>query len=807
MFIELLEPAQLARLAAPGRCYSSGHLEQLDAGEARQPQIGSFGTRLRHLREAAGLSQEELAEKAALSATAISVLERGERKRPYPQTVRSLADALKLSEEDRASLLAAVPSRRASGSEVVSTAPDATLPRPVTPLVGQEQVLREICDRLGRPGLHLLTLTGVGGVGKTRLAVEAARTSLAEGSFPDGVAFIALAPLRDPALVLFTIARTLGLREVEGQTPSDTLREHLREKRMLLVLDNFEHLLQAAPHVSQLIESCPGPVVLVTSRAPLRVRGEQEYTVPPLALPPSARQTTEDEVLAAPAGRLFVERARAASPTFEVTTENAGTVAAICWRLAGLPLALELAAANVRFLEPADLLPRLDQALSTAWARDVPQHQRTMRVALDWSHDLLSEPQQGLFRRLSLSPGGLSLEAAEAVGATKESGEVLGLLGTLVEHSLVQATRSAGRTQYGMLEPVRQYALDKLALSGEAPEVRQRLERFYLALSERASSELWGTRQEAWLDELDRENVNLRAVLSWTVETEGSEIAGRLCWALWLFWWIRGYHLEGRRFSEAALALQLPAAWRARVLPVAAAMAYAENDHDTAESHWNEALSVSLSEGDSLAEGYSRAGLGLVRLVRGDLEAAGADFGAALVLVERYGDPLVSLVLVWLGTVSLARGDVASAERHIGQGLGSARARGDTLCTYVALYNLAQLALARNDLELAASTLEEGIRLSAQTKDRANLAHFLEALAVVAASRGDGERAALLLGAAEGLLLAVGAPVYNFYNPDPALRDRAVDAARVRLGERAFEVARERGWEMTAEESVAYALS
>ena len=779
-----------------------------EKGRGASPeQVGSFGMRLRRLREAASLSQEELAEKAGLSPTAVSVLERGERKRPYPNTVRSLADALNLSEEGRASLLASVPRRSATGPDISSSVLGSTLPNPPTPLVGREQELQEINDLLGGLEVRLLTLTGIGGVGKTRLALEAVRASLAESLFPDGIAFVALAPLQDPALVISTIARSVGLREEEVQDAGDALHSYLREKQLLLVLDNLEHLLSAAAEVAGLIEACPGLVVLATSRAPLRVRGEQEYPVPPLALPPSTRSPTEDEVLASPSGQLFLERARAASPSFTVTAENAGAVAAICWRLAGLPLALELAAAKVRFLEPATLLPRLDRALSNAWARDLPERQRTMRATLDWSYELLSKPQRRLFRRLSVFAGGFSLEAAEAVGATDEPEEVLGLLGALVEQSLVQVQKTPDETRYGMLEPVRQYALEKLEQSGETSGVRQNHAEFFLTLLEQAASELWGPQQEEWLEGLERENGNLRAVISWALEAEKAEIAGRLCWALWLFWWARGYHQEGRRWSEATLALELPPAWRSRVLAAAASMSFAQNDHTTAKEQWSESLSVSLQEGDALAEGFSKAGLGLVGLVRGNYESAAMSFSEALPLLEKYEDPLVSLVHVWLGTASLARGDVTQAERKIGEGLALARTRGDTLCTYVALYNLAQLALARDDLMLAARTLEEGIRLSEQTKDRANLAHFLEALAVVASSQGAAERAALLFGSAEGLLREVGASVYNFYNPDPSLRNRAVGEARSRMGEPAFEEAWERGQEMTFEQVVAFSLS
>ena len=787
-------------------------------------QEPSFGTLLRRLREAVGITQEELAFRAGLTPNAVGDLERGKTRRPYPNTVRSLADALGLSEDERASLLAAVPKRDTTGPEISSPAPapsGSTLPSPPTPLLGRERELTEIKTLLlAGSEVRLLTLTGIGGVGKTRLALAAAHK--AEGHFPDGVAFVALAPIADPALVVSTIVRSLGLREEQGQSAADALRAHLLEKRMLLVLDNFEHLLEAAPEVVHLIEACPALVVLATTRAPLRVRGEHEYPVPPLALPSSTQNPTHEEVLTTPSGRLFVERAQAVSPSFALTSENAPSVAAICWRVAGLPLALELAAAKVRLLDPAALLPRLDQALSTAWARDLPERQRTMRATLDWSNDLLSEPDRELFRRLSVFAGGFTLGAAEAVGAAGSVGgeDVLDLLGTLVEQSLVVAERGAGgyETRYGMLEPIRQYAREKLEESGETEDVLRRHAGFFLALSERAASEIWSRRQEEWLEKLERESDNLRAAIGWALEVGEAETAARFGWALYSFWFVRGHHREGRRWMEATLEHELPSALRARALLVASAMAFAQGAYSNAEERLGEALLLSRREGDILAEAYAWSQMGIVEMARPDYEAAASRLEKALALFERCGeDPSLeqygedpqggaALARVFLGTTLFARGDLGSAERRFKEGLESARRRGDSLGTYVALYNLAQLALVRGDLALAARTLEEGIRLSGQTKDRANLAHFLDALAAIASSQGEAERSALLLGVAEALLKEVGARVHNYYVPDPSLREGAVAQARAVLGEAAFQAAWTRGREMSFEQAVAYAL-
>ena len=769
-----------------------------------------FGARLRRLREAAGLTQEGLAERAGLTARGISDLERGARKRPYPHTFRSLADALGLAEEERAALLAAVPKRVGGDRSSPETVPGPTLPVPPTPLVGRERELEEIEGLLlGGYEVRLLTLTGIGGVGKTRLATAAARASLSEGRFPDGAAFVALAPLRDSALVVPAVARSLGLREEQGQSPREVLHSYLREKRMLLVLDNLEHLLDAATEVVRLIEACPDLVVLVTSRAPLRVRGEQEYPVPPLALPSSVQDLTQ-EIVSAPSGRLFVERAQAISPSFEVTSENAPSVAAICWRVAGLPLALELAAAKVRLLEPQALLSRLDQALSTAWARDLPERQRTVRATLDWNYGLLSQSERGLFRRLSVFAGGFTLEAAEAVGAIEGPEEELDLLGSLVEQSLVVVqppkNEGGGGVRYGMLEPVRQYALELLEKSGEAETIRRLHAAFFLELAERAQPELRGPDELEWSERLESEKDNFRAAISWALGPIGdAHTAARLCWALQGYLWTRGYYREGRQWAEATLEYELPDTLRARALHLAGTTAFRLGDYSAARERWGEAVRLSQRAGDLPVEAYSRTGMGLVEMARSEHVAAVSNLEEAIALFEGCGHGyMASYSRVMLGQALLAQGHGERAQKRFEEALAWARPAKNPLLIQTALYGVGRSALARDNYEEAGRMLEEGIRLHGQVGDRIILAQFLEALAVVASSQGEAERSALLLGAAEGLLREVGAPISN---PDPSLQERAAVKARDVLGEAAFEEAREQGQGMSFEQAIAYALS
>lgn len=772
----------------------------------------AFGALLRRYREAAGLTQEELAERAGLSPGAIGMLERGDRRCAYPNTVQALTSALGLTKDEQAALLN---TRRATSSVPIQSAPAAgrlpAPPTPPTPIVGLDQDLEVIGAVLRSGEVRLLTLTGPDGVGKTRLAVEVTR-EVGE-DFPDGIVFVLLAPVGDPALVVPTVAHTLGLGQSGGWSLDEVLRTYLRDKHMLLLLDNIEHLLEAARVVANLLLSCPSLKVLTTSRAPLRIRGEREYPVGPLAIPDLDRIPSASELAQVASAALFVDRARAASPSFELTHANAAAVSSICRRLDGLPLALELAAVRARLLSPTELLARLDQALPllTGGARDLPERQQTMRAAIEWSYDLLDPAAQALFRRLSVFAGGWTLDAAEAVcGRGKIHSEVLlDLLLLLVEQSLVVAeVSSVGETRYRMLEPVRQYARDLLAASDEARDVGQRHAALFLSLAERAEPEIAGQQQVEWCDRLEVEYDNLRAAIRWSLDVGDARRAVRFGWALRMFWVIHQRHQEGRRWMEQALMQgDLAVAARAEALYVLAVCVYGSGDNVRLMALAEEGTALYRQVGDKYREAITSALVGFAAVLLGDLDRADAILGEALAILRGFGDTYASAhVLSHRAVMPLKRGDHRLACQYAEGALALTRQTGDRLATCVSFLVLGQAAQAAGEKEEAARYFTDALTLAAEIVDRANSAYSLLGLANVAMARGQTERTACLLGAAEVLLELAGSPQYAFMPPHP-LRDRASGVVREQVGERAWAVAWRQGRAMMLEEVVEFALS
>lgn len=674
---------------------------------------------------------------------------------------------------------------------------------PAGDLVGRADEVAYVRSLLEAGPQRIVTLTGVGGVGKTRLAHAVA--TAAAPAYRDGVAMISLAPLSDPATVLPEIGRATGLTGTEGLDPVVGVAEHLRGREVLVVLDNHEHLLDAAAQVGRLVASCPGLTVLVTSRAPLRVRGEIQYQVAPLTLPePGAVDPRDVEVSAAVT--LFVERARAASPGFELDRTNAEAVGALCRRLAGIPLALELAAARVRLLPPAAMLPRLDEMMNAAGARDLPPRQRTMRAAIDWSHDLLGADERRLFRRLSVFAGGFTLDAAEAVAGDAGA---LAHLDSLVEHSLVVPGRGAVEPRFRMLEPILQYAAGELtrAPDGEALEARAAHRAHFRALAAATEPGYRGTGTIEALALTQREHANFVAALESGLADGDAEAAGRLAWDLWLFWWLRGHLLEGRRITAAVLEHDVPDDVRVRALAVLGAMTFAQGDLEGARC-WADGAALAATTGDAEGEAHCVAGVGLVALAEGDLEAAERAMQATIPLCESVGSAggwLWTLAHVWQATVALLRGAPDRAEELLALALEAGRRREDPLAVYIALYTAAQVAITVGDPDRARRQLEEGIALSLDTGDLANLAYFLDTLTVVEAQDRRHRRIAVLHGASARLRESVGANVYGYYKPDEALLARALAGAVEALGEAEFVAARDEGRRLTVTEIAAYA--
>jgi predicted ATPase/class 3 adenylate cyclase len=622
------------------------------------------------------------------------------------------------------------------------------LPAQPTRFVGRKRELEEVLVLLRRGDVRLLTLTGVGGTGKTRLAVQAAAELVEQ--VPDGVSFVALAPLRAPELVLPTIAQTLGLKETAAQPLAETLRDYLRERQLLLVLDNFEQLLPAAPGLAELVGAAPGLQLLVTSRAPLHLAAEQVYPVPPLAVPDPSKAADLDALVRSDAVALFLARAQAANPRFELTAENASAIATLCLRLDGLPLAIELAAARTTILPPAALVQRLGQrlALLTGGARDLPDRQQTLRGTIDWSYRLLDEPKQRLFARLAVFVGGCTLEAAEAVcNSDGEPGPgILEELTALVEQSLLRQTEGPQEEpRFSMLETIREYALELPNRSGEAKEMQRAHARFYLALAERAEAELTGPRQSFWMATLEADHENFRCALEWSLEQDEFLYIARFGGSLWRFWNARGHLTEGRAWLRAALERrdELSTGVRVRVLTAAGVLAQNQEDYADAVGLYEESLALCRGLGD--LHGVARAlhNLGITAMYERRYSDARAFFEESLALFRAEGNRWrVATSLGGLGTVALGEGDCEAAAALQAESLALRRELGDQRGVVISLYNLTEVVLAQGNDAAAVPWAEECLALARELGDKWGIAYALGDLALLALRRGDDDRAA-----------------------------------------------------------------
>ena len=692
-------------------------------------------------------------------------------KDPEQRFASTQAFALALEEATREEVTGhTLPVLSSASPAVAQQVSKHTLPAHLTPLLGREQEVAAACTLLRRPEVRLVTLTGTGGIGKTRLAVRIATEVLAD--FPDGVFFVSLAPISNPALVIPTIAQTFTLRETADQPPLEHLKTYLREKHLLLLLDNFEQVLEAAVLLTELLQACPSLKMVVTSRFVLHVSGEHEFSVPPLALP-DLTQLPEIEALPQYAAvALFLQRTRAIKPQFQLTDTNARVVAEICVRLEGLPLAIELAAARVKLFHPQALLARLSQRLTVlrSGARDAPVRQQSLRNTITWSYELLNAGEQRLFWRLSVFVGGCTLEAIEAVCAAPDksngAGWVLDGVASLIDKSLLQQTEQEdGEPRFVMLETIREYGLERLTASGEMEDTQWAHTAYYLMLAEGAESELKGPQQVVWLERLEREHDNLRAALRWSMEQgeagHSMERALRLGGALGELWIVHGHWSEGRTFLERALAGSegVMASVRAKALEAAAILAQCQDDSDRAAALCEESLALYRGLGDIAGIALSLYLLGSITRDRSNFAAACSLIEESLTLYREVGDTrAIASSLSRLAWVAHDQGEYAKARSLGEESLALFKEVDDKGNIASSLFQLACVIFVQGDFATARPLLEEALALFRELADKEGIAHCFYLSGWLALSQGDAAMARSLEEESLVLYKEIGTP-------------------------------------------------
>jgi predicted ATPase/class 3 adenylate cyclase len=724
------------------------------------------------------------------------------------------------------------------------------LPVQPTPFIGREREVAAARRLLERPEVRVLTLSGPGGVGKTRLSLQIAVEALHE--FRDGAFFVELASIGSADLVVSTIAKTLGVREIANREILDSLKDYLRKKRLLLVLDNFEHVITAGAHVADLVAACQGVKILVTSREHLHLRAEQQFVVPPMALPePSSHVESVEELTSYEAVRLLIDRAHAVRADLAIGGHNVHAIAQICRRLDGIPLAIELAAARTNVFSPQALLARLEHRLAvlTGGPRDLPLRLQTLREAIGWSHDLLRPDEQALYRRVAVFVGGCTLSAAEAVvGRTDLELDTLAGLTSLIDKSLLRPEEPTDdEPRFRMLETIREHALDRLVGVGEGDEFCRRHADYFLSFVERAEPGLIGASQAVWLDRIEKEHDNLRAALQWFALGGPADHGLRLAAALRRFWRARGYLTEGR--ERMAVLLSLPEAAnrtpsRAKALHGAGWLASQQGDYDdarvlleesltiyrelrdprgsgwalvdlgflaryrgdyvTGQSFLEESLKLFRQTKDPEGAAYALGNLGLIVRDQGDYEEAEARLKESLALWSDLGDRFgYGWTLTALGMVARAQGRRELARAHLEESLTVSRELSDRQNTANVLGALAALARDQEEYEMARSRLRESLAILRDIGDRRGIAFVLEGFACLAAAENQPRRAISLAATAEALRRIIGAP------PPPTWRadvERSVEIAKRILESDAVEKATERGHAMTLDAAMTFAL-
>jgi predicted ATPase/class 3 adenylate cyclase len=678
------------------------------------------------------------------------------------------------------------------------------LPVQLTSFVGRGEDIAAVGDLLDRA--HLVTLTGPGGTGKTRLALQVAAERLTR--YADGAFFVELAPITDADLVPSAIASALGVKESGDLPLLDALKQDLRDRERLLVLDNFEQVAEAGPIVTELLAAAPKLRALVTSRTALRVHGEQEFAVPPLGIPDPANLPPLAGLSAFEGVTLFIERATAVRSDFAVTPATAPAIAEIVARLDGLPLAIELAAAKAKLLGPEAILGRLGSRLAflVGGARDLPGRQRTLREAIAWSHDLLGSAEQARFRRLGVFLGGFTLDAAEALLRAEEP-DVDGLdaVGGLVDQSLVRRDEGVhGEPRFTMLETIREFAVERLSESGDLAELRGRHARVYLHIAERSEPEL--TRSSDVVDAVGHDHDNYRAALAWALETGSADLGLRLGFALWRFWQVRGHLREGRRWFDALLALPQaapPTAARAKGLTGAAGIAYWQNDYHAATAWYAEAEEVIRALGDRVWLADAVYNSGTTAAVSGDHELMAAKLAEGIALGrELSSDEILGRFLQAEGYMAFMGDDLVKARGLLEEGLRVAERSGDRFAIAVANHTVGQVARLQGRPEDAARSYRASLEMGAAMGDFVSVTEPLQGMAAVLIATGDAERGVRLLAANAALRERLGG------GPPPEwlrLGDPLADA-RASLGDARYEAAWEAGLRLGVPEAIAEAL-